>query len=528
MIEPERRFLMEQYAKYLRKSRFDRDFAELSVEETLKRHEAILDRLAQERGYHIAKTYHEVVSGESIAARPMVQQLLTEVNAGLYAGVLVVDVERLARGNSGDQAYISQVFQYSGTKIITPAKVYDPSNEFDEEYFEFGLFMSRREYKTINRRLIRGRESSASEGKYLGSIAPYGYRRVKLKNDKGYTLEIDPDEEPVVRKVFQMFLRHEGTKKIANALNDASIPTRHGQPWTYATISNMLANPVYMGKIKRGYCRQIKSVENGQVVKRVKHLKSVVDYTLFDGLHPPLIDEETFNRAQEIRLGKQPPAPIKDGHELQNAFAGLIYCACCGKRIARTTTAASQKSRARVRCVNMRSCHNGTADYGVVEQAVIDALRQWLEGYRVKIEAVGFAQDIENAQEQMEKLDQEIQRIQMQLENACDLVEQGLYTLEFFKARREKLSAEMTQIQEKKAGIQQSLEQLRRNEASQSLLIPSTEALLESYGDMTPEEKNKLLKVILRRIEYAKGEDGKIIIDLFPQLPRFEPQMQVI
>ena len=86
----------------------------------------------------------------------------------------------------------------------------------------------------------------------------------------------------------------------------------------------------------------------------------------------------------------------------------------------------------------------------------------------------------------------------------------------------------MTQIQEKKAGIQQSLEQLRRNEASQSLLIPSTEALLESYGDMTPEEKNKLLKVILRRIEYAKGEDGKIIIDLFPQLPRFEPQMQVI
>lgn len=71
--------------------------------------------------------------------------------------MLVVDLERLARGNSADQAYISQVFQFSGTKIITPAKVYDPSDEFDEEYFEFGLFMSRREYKTITRRLIRGR-----------------------------------------------------------------------------------------------------------------------------------------------------------------------------------------------------------------------------------------------------------------------------------------------------------------------------------------------------------------------------------
>ena len=91
---------MEQYAKYLRKSRFDRDYAEMSVEETLKRHEAILDRLAGERGYRVIKTYYEVVSGESIAARPEIQKLLEEVNAGLYAGVLVVDLERLARGNS--------------------------------------------------------------------------------------------------------------------------------------------------------------------------------------------------------------------------------------------------------------------------------------------------------------------------------------------------------------------------------------------------------------------------------------------
>ena len=62
---------MEQYVKYLRKSRFDRDYAELSVEETLKRHEAILDQIVKDKGYYVAKTYYEVVSGESIAARPV-------------------------------------------------------------------------------------------------------------------------------------------------------------------------------------------------------------------------------------------------------------------------------------------------------------------------------------------------------------------------------------------------------------------------------------------------------------------------
>ena len=54
---------MERYVQYLRKSRFDRDYAELNVEETLKRHEEILNKLAKDRGYHIAKTYYEVVSG---------------------------------------------------------------------------------------------------------------------------------------------------------------------------------------------------------------------------------------------------------------------------------------------------------------------------------------------------------------------------------------------------------------------------------------------------------------------------------
>lgn len=67
---------MEQYVKYLRKSRFDRDYAEMSIEETLKRHETILDNLANERGFYVSKTYYEVVSGESIAARPEVQKLL--------------------------------------------------------------------------------------------------------------------------------------------------------------------------------------------------------------------------------------------------------------------------------------------------------------------------------------------------------------------------------------------------------------------------------------------------------------------
>ena len=511
---------MEQYVKYLRKSRFDRDYADLSIEETLKRHEAILDKLANDRGYYIAKTYYEVVSGESIAARPEIQKMLEEVSAGLYAGVLGVDVERLARGNGADQAYISQVFQFSGTKIITPTKMYDPSNEFDEEYFEFGLFMSRREYKTINRRLIRGRDSSASEGKWLGSIAPYGYNRVKIPHEKGYTLEVHPEEGPVVQKIFEMYLNHQGTKVICNHLNDNDIPTRHGDLWTYNTIFQIITNPVYMGKIRRGWSKQIKSIENGTVKRRIKRSKDMSTYDIYDGLHPALVSEESFMKVQDIRLDKKPDAPVKNEFKMQNPFSGLLFCSVCGKRIGRTTMSKRSGNPARLRCVNGRNCHNGSAYFEIVEKEIIDALRTWLKGYKVKIDTVGYAEDIKLGKKRLQKLEQEKGKLSTQMDNAFNLVEQGVYTLEVFQDRRAKLTLAMEDLDIQIEKLQKEVLALETSESTQKNIIPQTEELLDSYDEMTNEERNELLKEILEEIKYFKGADGQIEIDLYPRLPR--------
>lgn len=50
------------------------------------------------------------------------QQLLDEVERGMWEGVLVVEVERLARGDTIDQGIVAQAFKLSHTKIVTPAK----------------------------------------------------------------------------------------------------------------------------------------------------------------------------------------------------------------------------------------------------------------------------------------------------------------------------------------------------------------------------------------------------------------------
>ena len=161
-----------KYAIYLRKSRADLEAEAMGQGETLARHRAALREYAQSHGMEIGAVYEEIVSGESIDARPKMKQLLREVEQGRWAGVLCMDIDRLARGDSADQARVSNTFRISGTLIITPSKVYDQSRESDEEYVDFELFMARREYKAISRRIMRGRIASAKEGHFIGSTPP--------------------------------------------------------------------------------------------------------------------------------------------------------------------------------------------------------------------------------------------------------------------------------------------------------------------------------------------------------------------
>ena len=295
-----------QYSLYLRKSRADLEAEERGEGETLARHEKMLIELARRYGFSIGKIYREIVSGESIEARPVVQELLKDVESGRWKGVLVVEVERLARGDTMDQGRVAKSFKFSNTKIITPIKIYDPNDEFDEEYFEFGLFMSRREYKTINRRLQRGRVSSVKEGKYVGSVAPFGYDRVKLVKDKGYTLAKN-DEAPVVEKMFQIYAYNEiAINEVVRGLNLAGFKPRKAKEWTISAVKDILSNPIYIGKIRWDSRKTVKEYRNGKIVNTRPRNEN---YTLCDGLHEPIIDMETWNIVQEKR-SKHNPAVI--------------------------------------------------------------------------------------------------------------------------------------------------------------------------------------------------------------------------
>lgn len=118
-----------RYAEYLRKSRAD-DPGE-PIETTLHRHREALLKCMESHGIHVAPedVFEEVASGDSLYARPQMLRLLERVERGDYAGVLCMDIQRLGRGSMSDQGAILDAFKASRTKIITPSKVYDLSDE---------------------------------------------------------------------------------------------------------------------------------------------------------------------------------------------------------------------------------------------------------------------------------------------------------------------------------------------------------------------------------------------------------------
>ena len=170
--------------------------------------------------------------------------------------------------------------------------------------------------------------------------------------------------------------------------------------------------------------------------------------------------------------------------------------------------------------MNGRNCHNGSAYFEIVEKEIIDALRTWLKGYKVKIDTVGYAEDIKLGKKRLQKLEQEKGKLSTQMDNAFNLVEQGVYTLEVFQDRRAKLTLEMEDLDIQIEKLQKEVLALETSESTQKNIIPQTEELLDSYDEMTNEERNELLKEILEEIKYFKGADGQIEIDLYPRLPR--------
>lgn len=493
---------MEEYAIYLRKSRKDMELERYGEGETLARHKAALLDLAKRKQLNITEIYEEIVSGESIAARPEMQRLLVDVENNRFDGVLVMELERLARGDTKDQGTVAEAFKFTHTLIITPQKTYNPMNEFDEEYFEFGLFMSRREYKTINRRLQAGRLASVKEGNYIGSSAPFGYDKVRTGH-KSYTLTPNENAE-YVRMIYDMYTSQNYTLgQIADRLNDLNIKPLKSDKWAKVSIRDMLSNPVYIGKIRWNWRPNKKVYVDGEI-KIIRPRQSGEDVTIIDGNHPAIIDIETFEKAQELRRQNFRGTSVNKNLHVINPFAKLMKCRQCGKAI---TLQKYTKGNTRLVCGN-KYCDVSSCDFETVEEFVLLALQDKIGEMRVMSQQQLNRSENEAKviQAQIKKVQKELDILETQQSKLYDLLEQGIYTQEIFLERQATLSQKKTDFKEK---LIQLRETIPPPPIDFERTITNVKRVLEDYPNADPEEQNELLSGVISRIWYDREKSNR-------------------
>ena len=511
-------YTKDRYATYLRKSRADLELEAMGEGETLARHKAMLDNLAAKHGISSNQitVYKEVVSGDSLDDRPEAQRLLNDVHSKHYKGVLVVEVERLARGNTRDQGEVAEAFQYSETLIITPSKVYDPNDEFDQEYFEFGLFMSRREYKTIRRRLNSGKLQSVQEGNYVPSRPPYGFDVVR-KGKKDRILVERPDQSRIVKMIFDWYVNDRvSTYAIAHKLTEMRVPTsKNNTEWGRTSVREILFNAHYIGMVSWGdsSVRREKDPRTGRTIKKISVSG---EPNLYPGKHKGFISEEQFWKVREIYGTKAHNTYEK---VLVNPYAGLLFCADCGKAIVLNRYSGSAKAARLLHPIRM-VCKKKSLPINDVTNALVETLQLMISDCKIKLDSRNGDSEMQKHAELIAAMEMELGKQQTRKRKLFESWESddGMYTRDEFIERKNMYMQAIEDLTEKIESAKKEAPKAINYEEQ----IISLHAIIDCLknDDLSAEEKNIFLKQFIKVIKYdvidlGVKKGGKPILEIF-------------
>lgn len=470
-------------AIYLRKSRAEdgQDTAEI-----LRRHRETLTEFAARNGIHILETYQEIKSGESLYTRPEMMKLLEAVESGRFRAVLCMDIDRLSRGDTRERGIIWGTFKASETLIVTPSKNYDLSEESDELMTELRGLFANFELRQIKARTKRGMIRAVKEGCYIHS-PPYGYRRGLDGTRK--TLEIYEPEAQFVRRIFAWYASGMGCDTIAQRLTAEGAHPKYADKFGSRSIQVIIKNPVYIGKVV--YNKEKWTWRDGKLVI-TKRPES--EWIYADGLHPPIIDTETWDECQAIMKSRWRPARF-DG-SIKAPLAGLIRCGECGHRMSRRT----RGGRHSLYCREY-GCPCVSANYELVEQAVLDSLRDILSGLQTRPD-----EQSDNAaniiQAQIDGIRNSIASEERKKPRLYDFLESGTYTEDVFRGRMNAVNDRIATLQKQEQDAIDALATLEKKDAAHQAV--GIRNLLDEYMDADAPTRNRLMRAVVDYMVYRR------------------------
>lgn len=495
-------------AIYLRKSRGDEETA-------LEKHRLLLTDLCKENKWKYIE-YQEIMSGDSIAMRPVFTQLLTDVENGIYDAVCVADIDRLGRGNQADQGKINQAFSSSNTYIVTPQQIYNLNNDDDEFVVDMKSFISRREYKQIVKRLSQGKKIGSRQGNWTNGTPPYPYEYERYNdkyNPKG--LVINDEKFKIYRFIIDSVLNDSLTpKQISVELNNKNIPSPKNSCWHGNTIYRLLLDETHLGKIISNKSKGDAHAKKKPSAKEVEYL-SKENWVIINNCHEMAKTQEEHEKIL-VFLSRLIKAPRRTQNSIM-PLSGLIKCDRCGHTMGVYKRVDRNMKDVLKTCWFVdeygNKCGNSSINLNVIYEFIKIDSKKYLDKLIKQATEIDINENKLILEQKIILINNELEGKKKSLDRILEAFENGLYSLEQFKERKEKTDIFIQKLQQELEIINIQIKQIQIENINEK--IKKMEYFLEHFddSDKSDTEKNKLFKTVIDYIKYNRnGDDVKIRI----------------
>lgn len=295
--------------------------------ESIQNQKALLLRYAAQHNWEVVKIHIDEDYSGADRDRPAFCAMLQEARAQQFDVVLCKTQSRFTRDMELVEKYIHYLFPLWGIRFVTVVDHVDTALQGNKKARQINGLINEWYLEDLSENIRAVFAHKRRAGQYIGALAAYGYG--KDPTDR-HRLCVDPVAAAVVRDIYRWYLAGMGKQKIADRLNQYSIPTpaayREGLAegvWSKTTVGRILKNEIYTGVMVQG--------KKQKVSYKSKQMRTVPseEWVRVAGTHEAIISSEDFRRVQELLHSKTPV----QGKEQRISLEGKLVCGVCGKKL---------------------------------------------------------------------------------------------------------------------------------------------------------------------------------------------------
>jgi len=262
--------------------------------------------------------------------RPAFQRMIGDIESKKVNMVITKDMSRLGRDYIMTGHYMERFFPEHNVRYISILDGVDTGiDSTANDITPFRAIMNDMYAKDISKKITSVKRDKQRKGLFIGGKAVYGYMLSKEEKNK---IIIDDEVAATVKQIFAYALEGKSCREIAQTLNKNGVqtPARYANLtisrkgpysglWSSERVSYMLQDQTYIGHMVQGKSKKIsyKSEKSMRLQRK--------DWIVVENTHEPLIDEDVFNRVQELVASRKTTRVRTYDYPLK----GIIYCHEC-------------------------------------------------------------------------------------------------------------------------------------------------------------------------------------------------------